>query len=148
MTIENVVKLFLERHQQGGKSIARIARESGINSNTLNNWKYNKSVPNMTDALKMAKWLDVELDAPEMILGAFQPPSAVEVIKELTAERDALRGQVVSEIRQAQENILTAIRSLREEVLDTKGGVTPGPAQPSALEAGKSVGGRKSKTSK
>jgi transcriptional regulator with XRE-family HTH domain len=148
MRIEDIVAVFIEKHQQQGKSIARIAKETGVNSNTLNNWKYNKSIPSLPDALKMAKWLGVELDAPEMILGQFQPRSAVEVIKELTEERDALRGQVVSEIRQAQENILTAIRSLREEVLDMKDGATPGTAQPSASATDKPEGGRKRKSSK
>jgi transcriptional regulator with XRE-family HTH domain len=143
MRIEEIVSVFIEKHQQQGKSIARIAKETGVNSNTLNNWKYNKSIPSLPDALKMAKWLGVELDAPEMILGHFQPRSAVEVIKSLEEDKAALKDAILlslNTIQGYQSAMMELLRSVREEVLYTKVFLSGQPVDLGVSEEGRRQG--------
>lgn len=139
----NLMDEFQRFLQTNRKSIAKISKESGISANSLNNWKYGKSEPMPFDAIKLAKYLGVEIDAPQMILGQFQPRSAVEVIQELEKDKETLRDAILlslNSIQGSQSAMMELLRHVREEVLYTKAVLSGQPVAQVVEEEGKRIG--------
>lgn len=134
---------FQKFMQETRKSVRKISEESQISPYSLTNWKSGKSKPNLSDRIKLAKYLGVEIDAPQMILGQFQPRSAVEVIKDLEKDKETLRDAILlslNSIQGAQSAMMELLRSVREEVLYTKVFLSGQPVDLGVSEEGKRQG--------
>ncbi len=56
------MKLLIEEIiLKSGKKKMHIAKQLGVNENTLTNWMKNRSMPKLDQAVKLAKLLEVEI---------------------------------------------------------------------------------------